>query len=47
MLQESNNTEAKSAKHSKCSELKGTQNWEFFDSDLGICLISLLVMSKY
>jgi hypothetical protein len=26
---------------------KGTQDWEFFDLDFGICVISLLVMSNY
>ncbi len=30
-----------------CSWVKGTQDWEFFDSDFGFCVISLLVMSKY
>jgi hypothetical protein len=30
-----------------CDRLKDTQDWEFFDSDFGICVISLLVMSKY
>ena len=27
--------------------LKGTQDWDFFGFDLEICIISLLVMSKY
>ncbi len=29
------------------SILKGTQDWDFFGFDFEICIISLLVMSKY
>jgi hypothetical protein len=29
------------------TDFKGTQDWEFFDSDFEIRIISLLVMSKY
>ncbi len=45
--------ETSSPKFSKTSSnwitrtIKGTQDWDFFGFDFEICIISLLVMSKY